>query len=124
MRASNNNMTDTEIKQWMKAQGQPRSKYIRKTDRPYQRGKPARLSHGANPPTLAKRAEIDLGLAVLAVLRPAGVLYSRREIGAVCGCCHQNISRIEKKALRKVREKLRRSLGLTWHEFLTIGSSI
>lgn len=54
---------------------------------------------------------IDLGLAILSaydeekgcLVIPRGTCLTHREIATYCGCTHQNIQSIEKRALRKLR---------------------
>lgn len=50
--------------------------------------------------------DIDLGLAVLAVVSPPHTEWSQSEIARVCGCCRTTIFNIEKAALAKLRKKL------------------
>lgn len=47
---------------------------------------------------------IDLGLAILAVLRQPAVRYTVREIAAWCDCSPTTIINIEQRALRKIRK--------------------
>jgi DNA-directed RNA polymerase specialized sigma24 family protein len=61
---------------------------------------------------------MDLGLAVLSVLAVEGTPLSLHDIAAWAGCSQGNIYRVERRALRKLRKKLRRELGMTWEEFL------
>src|SRR5262249_26764788 len=53
---------------------------------------------------LARNANIDLGLAILASTSEPP--HSARTIAAYCGCSRQRIQQIEQKALRKLRETL------------------
>ena len=65
-----------------------------------------------NPPpanTAASTAtgpHIDLGLALLSMLRKPGERLSLTDIAAWRDCSHQSIARIEARALRKLRERL------------------
>ena len=52
-------------------------------------------------------ANIDLGLAISAATLQPGEQRSTYELAAYCGCTHQNITRIEQRALRKLRIRLR-----------------
>lgn len=56
-----------------------------------------------------RRADIDLGLAVLGVVNRGGRKLSFAEIADVCGCHRSLIEQIEKRALAKLRGRLRRS---------------
>lgn len=49
---------------------------------------------------------IDLGLALLSVLRIPGVPLALTDIAAWCECSKSRIYQIEKTALRKVRARL------------------
>ena len=49
---------------------------------------------------------IDLGLALLACLRRPGETLTSHDIAAWCGCSHAAIKVIEKRALKKVRQRL------------------
>lgn len=53
--------------------------------------------------------EIDLGLAVLEVLTPAGTALSQGDIADVCGCSRSCIYLIELSALKKLRRHLQRN---------------
>jgi transcriptional regulator len=67
------------------------------------------------------RKEIDLGLdVILAVSRP-GQRWPTRDIAYVCGCTNTNIFIIEKRALKKIRERMRRKLELS-HGQLAVAS--
>ena len=55
---------------------------------------------------LARNANIDLGLAILASTSEPSHTY--RTIAAYCGCSRQRIQQIEQKALRKLRAALYR----------------
>jgi DNA-directed RNA polymerase sigma subunit (sigma70/sigma32) len=57
---------------------------------------------------LSKSRRIDLGLAVLSVLREPGKLYSLAEIAAWCDCTHEAIRVIEEKAMKKLRRALKK----------------
>jgi transcriptional regulator len=58
----------------------------------------------------AKGERIDLGLSLLSLRTPPGVPVSQVEIAAWCGCRKQNISYLERRALRKLRFKARAAL--------------
>lgn len=51
--------------------------------------------------------EIDLGLAVLACVRAPGECLGQRMIAEVCGVTQSAIYLIERKALKKLRNRLR-----------------
>jgi sigma-70-like protein len=55
---------------------------------------------------LTQGADIDLGLAVSALSLTPGERRTTEELALFCGCTRQNISRIEQRALRKLRVKL------------------
>ena len=57
----------------------------------------------------AQRERIDLGLALLSVLRQPGERLSLEDIAAWCDCPQQSIARIERRALRKLRQRLAES---------------
>jgi hypothetical protein len=56
-------------------------------------------------PQAEKRVRIDLGLDLLARQCRLGVSLSYEQIAAWCGCSSSRIQQIEKKALRKIRNK-------------------
>ena len=56
---------------------------------------------------LARNANIDLGLAILASTSEPP--HTSRTIAAYCGCSRQRIQQIEQKALRKLRAALYRN---------------
>ena len=60
----------------------------------------------------AKTRRIDLGLAILSAVAPPRVSHTPSEIAAWCACTPAMISSIEAQALRRLREKVRRSFGL------------
>jgi hypothetical protein len=51
-------------------------------------------------------AQIDLGLALLSIVRKPGECLSSEDIAAWCGCARTSIQDIEQRALRKVRQRL------------------
>jgi len=61
--------------------------------------------------TLARNANIDLGLAILASTSEPP--HTCQTIAAYCGCSRQCIQQIELKALRKLRAALYRNRMLT-----------
>lgn len=63
---------------------------------------------------------IDLALDVARVHMRPGDWLSTRAIAEICGCSNTLIYLIEKKALRRVRERLRRHWKMSWGEFLEI----
>ena len=56
---------------------------------------------------LARTANIDLGLAILASTSEPPHTY--RTLAAYCGCSRQAIQQLEQKALRKLRATLHRN---------------
>jgi transcriptional regulator len=51
-------------------------------------------------------SQIDLGLAVLAALRPAHVTLTQEDIAEVCGCTKGAIWFLEKRAMQKLRRRV------------------
>ena len=58
----------------------------------------------------ASGTNIDLGLALLSVLRQPGECLTREDIAVWCDCRPQAIARIEQQALRKLRLRLQEEL--------------
>lgn len=56
--------------------------------------------------SLAKGADIDLGLAVSALSLSYGQTRSHGDLAAFCGCGRSNIQHIENNALRKLRRAI------------------
>lgn len=56
--------------------------------------------------TKERRARTDLGLALLSLVAIPGEPLDTYDIAVWAGCSHQNITRIEQKALRKIRKIL------------------
>lgn len=50
-----------------------------------------------------RKADIDIGLAVLCAVTPPGVTLSQGEIADVCGCTRNRIYEIERDAVRKLK---------------------
>lgn len=65
----------------------------------------------------AKSDRVNMGLELLAARSKPGQNFSCEEIAAWCDCSWQAIWHIERKAIRKIRARLRRELRLTHHEF-------
>jgi hypothetical protein len=65
----------------------------------------------------AKSEGIDLGLEVLAAVRRPQERFTADDIGEVCGCSGALIQQIERRALQRIRERLRRDWRLTYDEF-------
>lgn len=63
------------------------------------------------------RESIEAGLDALRARALPGETFSHRAIAEACGCSWQNIYLIERRALRKVRERLRRELKLSYSNF-------
>ena len=53
--------------------------------------------------TQKKQRDMDLGLAVSGATLEPGQRRSAKMLARYCGCTHQAIEAIEKKALRKIR---------------------
>jgi hypothetical protein len=54
---------------------------------------------------LTKNADIDLGLAVSGATLEPGETRSHEDLAAFCGCSKTAIQHIERRALRKLRNK-------------------
>lgn len=52
-----------------------------------------------------RNPNIDIGLAVLDIIRPAGVPLSHRLIADICGCAPQFIYGLEQSAIKKLRQQ-------------------
>jgi DNA-directed RNA polymerase sigma subunit (sigma70/sigma32) len=52
---------------------------------------------------------IDLGLAILSVLRAPGEELTHEDIAAWCDCDHETIAQIERRALAKLRVKAKQA---------------
>lgn len=65
-------------------------------------------------PAEPKVSDIDLGLAVLAVLFP-GVPLSQTEIAQVCGCTPQYIGQLERRSIRKIRHAVGETSPAAFH---------
>lgn len=59
-----------------------------------------------NKRDMPKRPSIDIGLAVLDVIRPAGVPLTRKFIAEVCDVTPASIYAIEKRAIRKIQQNI------------------
>jgi hypothetical protein len=64
-----------------------------------------------------KGKELDTNVSILHSLMQPGQCLSTRAIADIVGCSNTLIFLIEKQALRKVRERLRRRLGASYGEF-------
>jgi hypothetical protein len=53
-----------------------------------------------------RRARFDLGLAVAALHATPGVPMTTEQLADFCGCSHQYMWQVEKKALRKLRKAI------------------
>lgn len=67
---------------------------------------------------------IDVGLAVLANNRKEGEEYTAAEIANVCCVSHSAIRQAEQRALKKLREALRRKLQIPWRQFFQEGEGL
>jgi hypothetical protein len=63
---------------------------------------------------------IDCSLDVIAAVMRPGEQLGQREIADICGCSRSLIHQIEKKALRKVRERLRKETGIGFGQFCRV----
>jgi len=70
----------------------------------------------------SKNPEIDLGLAISGATLEPGKTRSLLEISFYCGCTKQNIDLIEKRALRKIRNKVLFNTKLREELALALGS--
>lgn len=59
---------------------------------------------------------IDAGLICLSAMQKPGQIFSCREIAFVCGVSHGFAYQTELRALRKLRERLRRELSLSYSD--------
>jgi transcriptional regulator len=59
----------------------------------------------------------DAALEVIATVMRPGEILGQREIAEICGCSRSLIHQIEKKALRKIRERMRKEFGMSFEEF-------
>ncbi|MCX4186742.1 sigma factor-like helix-turn-helix DNA-binding protein [Methylophaga sp. OBS4] len=50
--------------------------------------------------------DIDLGLAVLDIVRPIGRALTHAEIGDICGCSGAYIHQVEQRAIKKIKRRL------------------
>lgn len=62
-----------------------------------------------------RNPNIDIGLAVLDIIRPAGVALPHRLIADVCGCSPQFIYGLEQSAIKKIKQQTNGQL----QDFLT-----
>lgn len=67
-------------------------------------------------PGPAPLKKIDLHLSILAAEREPGVTFSQGEIARFCGCSPQNIARLEKSAMERLK---RHPAAALLKEFLT-----
>ena len=67
--------------------------------------------------SLKGRAVVTERLKQLARERTPGETFSRHQIAAYCGVSPQAIMLMEKKAMRKIKERMRKKLGLSWEQF-------
>lgn len=61
--------------------------------------------------------KLDEGINVLHAMMKPGQRLSSRSIAEIIGCSNTLVYLIEKKALKKVREKLRKEMGVNHGEF-------
>ncbi len=67
------------------------------------------------------KGQIEMGLALLSAFRYPGTNFSCNEIGAWCGVSGTAIQKIERRALMKVRERLRLRFGMSQREMIEEG---
>ena len=75
----------------------------------------------ASKPGPKPKGQIELGLALLSAFRFPGTEFSCNEIGAWCGVSATAIQKIERKALMKVRERMRLQFGMSQREMIEEG---
>ena len=63
------------------------------------------------------KRELDTNINVLHALMRPGERLSSRSIAEAVGCTNTLIYHIEKRALKKVRERMRRQLGINHGQF-------
>lgn len=88
-------------------------------------GKTCIQKTNARPKARFGKPDIDLGIQIFAhvIGRKGGrFIPSRGAIASVCGCSTQLIKQIEDTAIKKVRERLRRDLCLTYADMLSANS--
>jgi DNA-binding GntR family transcriptional regulator len=71
----------------------------------------------------ARGVELDINISILHALMRPGQRLSTRGIADIVGCSNACIYLEEKKALRKVHERLRRILGLSRGDFCQLNST-
>jgi hypothetical protein len=54
-----------------------------------------------------KKDRVDLGMALLEIFRRPGATFTRQDIAVWCGCTDAAIFMLERRVLRKVRNKFR-----------------
>jgi DNA-binding XRE family transcriptional regulator len=71
---------------------------------------------GGNNTSADKARQLEC-LREMAAARLPGETFTQATIAEFCGVSHSAISNIEKRTLKKLRERWRRALGLSWTEF-------
>lgn len=81
------------------------------------------MEDGKSRMSMPKKPEIDLGLAVLQAVFPAARL-PLPVIAAACGCTMQNISPIERRALKRIYNIFRERGLLGEFQTMMTGASL
>lgn len=76
-----------------------------------QRSKSAEFLPGPQVPN-CEDGSFEAGLWALAQVAEEGESFSLHAIGAVCGVSHEAIRKIEIKAMRTLRRRLRQAIGI------------
>ena len=68
-----------------------------------------------NPPRCGKEKTRHIleRMTLLAARRMPGQTFTAQQVGDFCGCSHAAVQQMERESLRKVRERLRKALGLS-----------
>lgn len=66
--------------------------------------------------------DFDMALDVLNTVRLPGEQISHRQIASICGCSRTLVHQIEKRALRKIRTRIRKEMGLSFDEWFKFNS--
>jgi hypothetical protein len=54
---------------------------------------------------------VDAGLFLLSLVTPRGQIRTQKEIAEVCGCSDRMIYKIERRALKKLKEQFTERIG-------------
>ena len=75
-----------------------------------------------SPAFIARQKKIDDALRLLHSATPPGMELTQQEIAQACGCSRSFIDQIEKRAIFKMRDKMRKALGMSWRDFIQEGA--